>query len=307
MTHRKEISCGICHSPNTVNFNYLRLNSPSLTRNIAYFIPIRILTFFGKLSKAIPKKINPVILNRRYFDRQLVYCLDCSSGACYPYFEERELSAYYKSFYWANRDVVDGKHLPNEDRPNINQLNINSDRLLWISRYVNDFSSLIDYGAGDCAAAYLYSKEISAKDVHVVDPSIRAHQLSLKYNLRYCQNLSDAPIVEFLYSAHSIEHVHDLIEIMREMILHVVEGGHIFIETPNVADVNLARDLVLTPHTFTLSEATFRNFSSRFPVEIIAMEACGPIWNVGSNAAGAKHRTDLRVLLKKTATRIAET
>ena len=301
MTHREKINCSICHSSNTIDFDYLRLNSSSLIRNILYIIPVRFLTFLGKLSIVILKRCNPVILNRHYFDRQLVYCLDCSSGACYPYFEERELSTYYNSFYWANRDVVDGKHVPDEDRPNINQININSNRMLWISRYIKDFSSLIDYGAGDCAAAYLYSKEISAKDVHVVDPSIRACQLSSKYNLGYFQNLSDAPMVELLYSAHSIEHVHDLIEVMREMILHVVEGGHIFIETPNVADVNLARDLVLTPHTFTLSEATFRHLSSRFPVEIIAMEACGPVWNVGNNAAGAKHRTDLRVLLKKTA------
>jgi SAM-dependent methyltransferase len=297
-THEPK-NCFLCGATNLVSINYLRLNSDSFKRNLAYFLPRFVAEILSNASNRFSTAYHPVSVNKKYFDRTAVFCRNCLTGSCQPFFEKDVLANYYKDFYWLNRDDVDGQHVAHDDRPNDRQLSLSRARIAWIRRYLHRFDSVIDFGAGDCAAAYTLSNEENVSSVHVVDPSVRASALAEKYRLGYSEDLAEAPMVDLIYSAHSIEHVHDLRRAITDLVAKVQPGGHIFFETPNVGNLEIFNKLTLTPHTFMLSQNSFHFLESAFPVSIVAMESCGPLWRKNKKQIVSDEKTDLRVLLRK--------
>jgi len=293
-----EGSCFMCGSADTLRVRYLRLNSPSVTRNMAYAIPLWLGALVGRLSRTFERAYHPVLANKRFFNRDLSYCRDCLTGFVVPPFSESQLSEYYRDFYWDNRDSVDGHHIPLEDRPNKRQLELAEQRIGWLKKARISPASAIDLGAGDCAATYALLSN-GVRTVHVVDPSVRAGELARRYGAGFSTSLDGAPVVDLVFSAHSIEHVADLRKVLSDAISKTRVGGHLFFETPNIADVEVFDGLCHTPHTYLLSERSFRTVAEELPVEIVCIEVCGPEWRTHHTRVRSKARTDLRVLLRR--------
>ena len=116
--------------------------------------------------------------------------------------------------------------------------------------------------------------------------------------LPHSASLVSVKPVEFIYSSHTIEHVADLINTFVLLESAACEGGFVFLETPNVADRQVFAGLVMTPHTFLLSETSFEQLSKSSKLRLIATETVGPEWSKHHNIA-SQARTDLRVLFKK--------
>lgn len=291
-------TCFLCGGSDLITMNYLRLNSDSFKRNLAYALPNFIAHLFSITSNRFSAAYHPVSVNKKYFDRLAVYCPDCCTGSCQPFFNKEDLSNYYKEFYWFNRNIIDGQHVTHNEHPNNRQLSLTRDRIDWIHKYLHNFGSVIDFGAGDCAAGFTFSKN-NVSAVHIVDPSVHTRGLAKKYNLSYFEDLAKAPVVDLIYSAHSIEHVYNLRLVMNEILEKVHPKGYVFFETPNIADIELFRKLPHTPHTFMLSQRSFEFMESIFPVKIIAIESCGPPWVKNSKHIRSGEKADLRVLMQK--------
>lgn len=292
-------SCFLCGSTNLVSKDYLGYNSNNVLRNIAYLIPDFLGNFFSYLIPGFSRAYRPVLTNKKYFTRQIIFCRNCLTGWAHPFLSCDDLSAYYTEFYWKNRDSVERKHLPLDYKPNLIQIEISKSRFAWINQFNPCLSSIIDFGAGDCAFSYFIKKSSLSNFVHVVDPSKKALQLSAKYGASYSRDLIDAPTVDFIYSAHSIEHVDDLLVVLGQLIQRLRDGGHIFIETPNIGDELIFNHLAHTPHTFLLSRRTFEYLASIMGLSIIAMECTGPPWKDGFPSLQSQERADLRILMRK--------
>lgn len=293
------LPCFLCGSLNTVSLDYLRLNSSDLQRNLAYLLPKAVAYSLCFLSRRFALAYHPVAVNKKYFSRSAVFCSDCLTGSCQPAFKKELLANYYQNFYWNNRDSIDGFHVALEDSPNDRQLCLTNDRIAWLDQFLPQVESVIDFGAGDCAAAFTFSRRAGVRLVHVVDPSVRAGALASKYGFGYSENLDQAPVVDLIYSAHSIEHVSDLLESIGELLTKVQVGGFVFFETPNIGDQEIFESLCHTPHTFMLSANSFKFLQSLFPVNIIGLECCGPAWQQGRMKINSAEKADLRVLLQK--------
>lgn len=290
--------CFLCGSQDIVITQYLRLNSRSVARNLAYALPQWMAALLCKASKAFNQAYRPVQVNREYFDRLAAYCRCCSTGWVSPEFDERELAEYYRNFYWSNRDSVDGQHVPLEDRPNQCQRSLASDRILWLKAHGATYQSVIDLGAGDCAATYQFIEDGVAW-AHVVDPSQRAEALSRKYGASHSTDMRGAAMADLVFSAHSVEHVANLPRTLAEIAAKTSTGGYVFFETPNIADVDVFLGLCHTPHTFMLSESSFRAAIRGLPLQVVATEVCGPTWSTNYPRIKSSARTDLRILLRK--------
>jgi hypothetical protein len=291
--------CVVCGAQRLHRIGYLSARSHDFVRNLAYAMPGWLASSLAHVSARFAAHYHSVAVNKRYFDGHLLYCVSCSTGWCSPLFDESTLSRYYQEFYWSNRDKRDGQHVSETGRPNEQQLSTSRDRWSWVRRHVPEFTSLIDFGAGDCAASFLASADHGVSHVHVVDPSAQTRALAEGYGFFPHERLDGVPLVDMLYSAHSIEHVAKLIDTLRQMLQHVRVGGHVFIETPNIADQSLFEGLVHTPHTYLLSEGTFRALETVLPMKIVAIEACGPMWQQPNGAVISSHRADLRVLMQR--------
>lgn len=294
-------TCFLCGSAHLKRIDYLNFNSESSARNLAYALPRPIARLLSKMSHGFSAAYYPVAVNKKYFDRSASYCLDCRTGSCQPFFEKEVLANYYREFYWTNRDVADGQHVTHEARPNDRQLALSRERILWVRKYLPHFETVIDFGAGDCAASYILACVDNLEKVHVVDPSVRAGLLANSYGLGYSDDLAEAPIVDLIYSAHSIEHVHDLRSVMQHLMTKMTVGSHVFFETPNIGDEEIFTKLAHTPHTFMLSQGSFCSIESEFPLRIVAMESCGPMWRRKRNHIRSDEKADLRVLMQKSA------
>lgn len=299
MSTSQRFSCFLCGGSDLVLSSYLSLNSDSVIRNVGYLLPTLVGKALSGVSAKFASTYKPIAVNKRYFDRHLLFCRNCATGCAHPFFTKESLSTYYKEFYWTNRDLNEGKHLPADNKPNTVQLNLSEERLAWINKFGLSYSSVMDFGAGDCAASYAFLKSGASSSVHVVDPSDRAQRLATMYGASYSEDLAQAPMVDLIYSAHSIEHVHDLLDAMRRLTSRLRKGGCIFLETPNIGDEFVFRSLVHTPHTFMLSKGSIHHLARIMQLNIIAMECTGPRWKDGRPKLESHEKADLRVILQK--------
>jgi hypothetical protein len=69
--------------------------------------------------------------------------------------------------------------------------------------------------------------------------------------------------------SHTIEHVADLIHTFALLESAVCDGGFVFLETPNVADRQVFAALVMTPHTFLLSDTSLEQLSKSSNLRLV--------------------------------------
>jgi SAM-dependent methyltransferase len=288
--------CFLCGSGEISWSRYINARALGLPRYLAYQIPVGFAEWLARRSAAFAKAWRSVSTNRRYFDVDLCYCAGCGTGSAQPLFEEARLSRYYAEYYWDNRDEVDGRHLTEAARPNELQLGWSAERIEWLERHLAGYASVIDFGAGDCAAGFVLRGQAK---VFAVDPSAKARMLAGQYGIEWRGTLAECPEVELLYASHSLEHVHDLIAVFGVMLGKVRPGGHMFFEVPNVASKEIFDRLYQAPHTFSLCRGSFEQLAQRFDCRIVAMEDVGQSWQIRGHTFRDRSKADLRVLIQR--------
>ena len=126
-------------------------------------------------------------------------------------FHEAELSRYYQGFYWRAREQNESFFDKDLTLPIEQNLKLAQDRLDWVSCHGVDFSTAVDFGAGDCAGVYLMAKKCGLHNVFVVDSSSQTNTIANSMGLMCSSSLENLQHVDFVYASHSIEHVADLI------------------------------------------------------------------------------------------------
>lgn len=289
-------TCFLCGADRLYRVPYLNIYALGLIRGIAYKLPLGLARLISRISPAFARAYRPVETNRRYFDRTLCYCEACGTGSVEPGFAEAQLSRYYEEYYWDNRDEAEGRHLTEAERPNELQLAWSAERIAWFAPHVPAFASAIDFGAGDCAASYLLRERAQ---VTAVDPSTKAREIAGRYGAEWRGTLAECAPVDLFYASHSLEHVHDLLEVFALMLDRVHPGGHLFFEVPNVSSKEVLTKLCHTPHTYSLSKATFEQLARRFGCRIVAMEDVGGPWQIAGKQVSDPGKADLRVLIRR--------
>jgi hypothetical protein len=215
-----------------------------------------------------------------------------------PPFTDAELNRYYQECYWTSREQHESFFNKDLSLPSDQKLKLAQDRLDWVDRHGVKFSTSIDFGAGDCAGAYLMAKKCGLHNAFVVDSSNQTKVIANSMGLNCSSSLEKRQCVEFIYASHSIEHVADIIHTFNQLANSVCDGGYVFLETPNVPEKEILVRLVMTPHTFMLSEHSFKEISKFSELELVAFETVGPEWRK-YNKVTSRERTDLRVLFRK--------
>jgi hypothetical protein len=291
--------CILCGSNIKTSKPYLGIGGESLIRDFAYLLPMWVLRIITWPNSTLREKASSVIVNREFFgEKKLFWCDSCCTGMAWPLFDDAQLNSYYKNFYWNLREQHDVYFSKNAMLPHVSNLAWARTQLDWADRQGVKFSSAIDFGAGDCAGAYLMSKKCGLKNVLVVDSSTQTRAIANSMGFSHHVSLDSVKPVEFIYSSHTIEHVADLIRTFSLLESAVCDGGFVFLETPNVADRQVFAGLVATPHTFLLSETSFKKLSKSSNLRLVATETVGPQWSKHHNIA-SRARADLRVLFKK--------
>jgi hypothetical protein len=291
--------CILCGSNLHTSKPYLGIGGENLIRDFAYLLPMWALRIISWPNATLHENANSVIVNKKTFgDKKLFWCDSCCTGMAWPLFNDAQLNSYYKDFYWKIRERHDVYFSNDAVLPLESQLWCAQNQLDWVEQHGIKFSTAIDFGAGDCAAAYLMSKKCGLKNVVVVDSSIQTKTIARSMGLCHSLSLESIKPVEFIYSSHTIEHVADLIHTFALLESALCDGGFVFLETPNVADRQVFAGLVMTPHTFLLSETSFEQLSKSSNLRLIATETVGPEWSKHHNIA-SQARADLRVLFKK--------
>src|SRR5262245_4397861 len=268
--------CFLCGSSTKYSRPYLTTADGSIIRNCAYFLtPLWILQ---KLS-VVSNKFNSIVFNRKFFgDKKLLWCDSCCMAFVLPMFNEADLDSYYREFYWQAREEHEIFFNKDSRIPLESKIKSVEDQFDWVSLQGVRFSTAIDFGAGDCAGAYVLAKKCGLNNVSVVDSANQTKLIADSMGINYSPSLQDVKPVDFLYSSHTIEHVADLLAVFDRLAKAVCEGGYIFLETPNIADKDIFYGLVFTPHTYSLSETSFRKICEARTLKVVAVHTTGPEW-----------------------------
>jgi SAM-dependent methyltransferase len=289
-------TCFLCGSDRLYRIPYLNLKSLGLLRGLAYKLPSGLAKVLARFSPRFARAYRPVETNRRYFTLTQCYCEACGTSRVEPLFEEARLSRYYEEYYWDNRDEVDGQHLGGAAAPNDLQLTWSAARIAWFQSRMPAFATAIDFGAGDCAASYLLRKQAK---VTAADPSTKAREIAASYGVDWRKTLAECEPVDLFYASHSLEHVHDLLQVFALMLERVNPGGYLFFEVPNVSSKEVLVKLCHTPHTYSFSRSSFEQLAQRFDCRIVAMEDVGGPWQIARKRITDPAKADLRVLIQR--------
>jgi hypothetical protein len=297
---QSDSKCILCGSPITESRPYLNTKGRNLSRKLAHLLPSWTLDAISMINKSVRGKCNAIKINKEFFgNRRLFWCDCCHTGFVFPLFSESELDCYYSDFYWDYRSQNESFFNEESARPLEKRMEFAQARLDWVLGRGVNFSSAIDYGAGDCSGAYAIARYTGPQNVAVIDKSTRTGAIANALNMRHFSSLSGLAPVDFLYASHCIEHVHDLEGIFRRLADVVVSGGHIYLEFPNVEDKDVFMNIVHTPHTFMLSESTIQQLAKNSVMRLVAAETVGPKWCLDSPHLNSRARAILRILLKK--------
>ena len=122
----------------------------------------------------------------------------------WPLFADAQLSSDHKDFYWRLREQHDVYFAESALLPH--ELNLARARQHnWIGSVATvTFLPAIDFGAGDCAGAYVMSKEFGLNDVLVVDSSSQTKTIANAMGFSHSLSLDAVKPVEFISasSAH---------------------------------------------------------------------------------------------------------
>jgi 2-polyprenyl-3-methyl-5-hydroxy-6-metoxy-1,4-benzoquinol methylase len=94
-----------------------------------------------------------------------------------------------------------------------------------------------------------------------------------------------------VHSSHSLEHVQDIRETLGEFSAMVKEGGHLFIEVPNIANRTVFEMSHHAPHTYNFSQESLCKAMLLYGFEKIACDVYGVM--VGDRIK--KHNKELYV------------
>jgi 2-polyprenyl-3-methyl-5-hydroxy-6-metoxy-1,4-benzoquinol methylase len=288
------MKCKLCGSDSLEISNYYEFSLSMMARKLPYLIPSSIVNLFAK--NLFAKKI---LINKQYFSKNKVQCKNCDLGFVDPQFKSNELSAYYQKQYWDHRDKFEGLHtviFENGTHFNDEQLSIHRERINFIHSYIGDYNSVIDFGAGDCSASFMFKKD--NKTVTAFDYSDKSKHVCKAIGVNFVSETNNLPKTDLIYASHSLEHVEDITSIFNTFLQHPVSAKYLFFETPNIETSFIFKNLIHTPHTYMLNEKAFRQIAKKFNLKIIGLELSGSHWSYFKRSQ-KNCRPDIRVLFSK--------
>ena len=197
----KPSKCFFCGGNELKVVDYLNYRSGSYLRNIGYILPKIVVSTIRYFSKPFSDYYRSIEVNNRYFsNKKVVYCILCCTGSVEPKFSELELDKYYNDFYWKNRGDREGLYSKLE--PKEASIKLAKKRIDWLIEKGANISSIIDFGAGDCAASLVFNSFPLSK-VCIVDKSTQTKMVAESLGVDYYNSIEDAPSVDLIFSAHS--------------------------------------------------------------------------------------------------------
>lgn len=241
---------------------------------------------FGKLPGFVGQLMPVVSFKNRFFhgrkmisifsDRQWAYCAGCNFSYVHPQVPSEELDDYYSCEYWSVRapdeieQVVYAKE--NTERPT-NQLKFLKEKGL------TRVESMLDFGAGMCGAPTVFKQAGFCGDITIYDKSAQAKQIAGLLGVRFVGDLIEIGDKKFdlIYSSHSLEHVPDILEALARLSQMVKQGGHLFLEVPNIANRTMVKLAHHAPHTYNFSEASLCKALEMHGFKMVASEVYGAL------------------------------
>lgn len=273
--------CAICLSSKAylkvVHKYYLHL---SLKQKLTYLIP----EFFWPcipyqfVNRVRNVKYTKVFFQKRYW----VECLHCGLFKAFPEFSEVELNEFYKKVFW--------------EKTNYNYVNLSDNivstrtksQFAFITKHLKTEPEFFtDFGAGHCNAIRFAIQLNFAKNYQVVDPSTFSALVALNYGVHHVANLAGARKSDFIFSSHSLEHVHSLNETLKHFRRLTRPNALLFIEVPNI-DKRKLREGNHVPHTYCFSETSIVSVFKTFGFQL-----------VNPNALEISYTGGLRALFQK--------
>lgn len=272
------IKCDLCGEKKIKFAKYNNFSLHLSKRKLPYLLPISYLLYFFPDSPYIKK----LLINKKYFNRKKVRCSSCNLGFVYPNFNNHELSKYYEKQYWDFRDINEGKHLVAFDQKEYpkfsdSQLKLHQKRIDFIHRYISDYTTVLDFGSGDCSAASIFKTR--GKVVTVIDFSSKSYDVAKQLGVNYGEDLSQLKNIDLVYSSHSLEHVSNILETFKQFLHTNMSTKYLFFETPNIQTDFIFQHLIHTPHTYMFNEKSFRAISKKFNLKILAIDYGGSHWS----------------------------
>lgn len=157
-----------------------------------------------------------------------------------------ELNSYYEQVYWGSRSGKDYSAYGRDFRhflilQNFLKNTINFNKL-----------SFLNFGSGHGGISYLM--HMQGANILNIEPSGMPNSFEKRWNWSSDIESIKTDSIDLLYASHSIEHVHNIEDFIKQAKRILKINGYIFIEVPNARcegdRINIMRNKIDIPHTY---------------------------------------------------------
>lgn len=209
-------------------------------------------------------------------DRSLLYSKETGIGMVFPHFGKRILDEYYENTYWQHRPtrII-----------SVSPFYRGRSQVAYIRNFVagSSIHSAIEFGAGEAALSVAlratYPKISTISVVERYTPLREALRRRYPF-LEVLKDLDESTCrYDLFLSSHSLEHVHNLGDILIGIDAITRPGATLFFEVPNCNDDYMDMVGFHEPHTFYICKKGFLSIAGALGWQVIDVSEWGVMWS----------------------------
>jgi len=167
-----------------------------------------------------------------------------------PMIDKDLLNKYYQYNYWEEFKKGINHNVNLRDLDHFNLI------MKYSSSFFKSKKTILNFGSGHLGCSFLFyfsGHKVINMDLYPA----KTHLIENSDDWVNIKNLTDLNCeIDFLYSSHSLEHVHSVNSFEHDFFPKIKSGGLLFFEVPNEKNESVKIDI---PHTYYFREEYFNN------------------------------------------------
>jgi SAM-dependent methyltransferase len=210
-------------------------------------------------------------------DKKIMRCPNCSLTFLHPMPSNAELTQYYCSSFWENKNAE--FQLSAGSTKEKNRASYQYEFMKPFIDFSPQIKQVLEIGAGHAGISYFIHNLFPETSISILEPDEsfrKAHE-----NLGMCkETFKDLNEIDKTYdlilSSHSLEHVSNIMEDIGIAARILRPNGYFFLEVPNANEIYFKSYRTDIPHTYFFNIESIQRLGEYFNLKVLDIGAFGP-------------------------------
>ena len=210
-------------------------------------------------------------------DKKIVRCDDCKLTWLHPMPSNVDLTKYYGSFFWDNKNSA--FQLSAGSTKEKNRAYYQYEFMKPFIDFSKEIKDTLEIGAGHAGISYFIHNLFSETVISILEPdeSFRNAHKDIGICNDTFKDLNEIDkTYDLILSSHSLEHVSNIMEDISTIAKVLRPNGYFFLEVPNANDIYFKCYRTDIPHTYFFNKESIQGLGEYFNLKVLDIGEFGP-------------------------------